>query len=117
VDSEAAFGAKLDPGLDLILGDYKLAQFSALRALEILKHRGLDIPFIVVSGVVGEAAVAEAMRSGAHDYMSKGDLTCLQPAVERELRARAERSAAGATEGRATSSEPRWISAIACGLR
>jgi PAS domain S-box-containing protein len=100
VESEAAFVAKLDPGLDLILADYNLAQFSALRALEIVRERELDIPFIVVSGTSGEAAAVEAMRSGAHDYMSKGDLTSLRSAVERELRARAERKAAGAAQGR-----------------
>ena len=62
VDTEAAFAAKLDAGLDLILADYSLPQFNAPRALDMLKERDLDIPFIVVSGTVGEDAAVAVMR-------------------------------------------------------
>src|SRR5256884_163454 len=99
VDTEAAFAAKLESGLDLILADYSLPQFTAPRALDILKERDLDIPFIVVSGTVGEDAAVEVMRGGARDYVFKGNLSRLRPAVEREVRAAAERKAARAAQG------------------
>jgi diguanylate cyclase (GGDEF)-like protein/PAS domain S-box-containing protein len=94
VDTEAEFTAKLDASLDLIIADYSLPQFDAPRALAILKELGLDIPFIVVSGTMAEEAAVAAMRAGAHDYVFKGNLSRLRPAVEREVRAAAERKAA-----------------------
>src|SRR3989442_348410 len=94
VDTEAAFAAKLDSGLDLILADYSLPQFDAPRALDVLKERDLDIPFIVVSGTVGEDAAVAVMRGGARDYVFKGNLSRLRPVIEREVRAAAERRAA-----------------------
>ena len=99
VDTEAGFVARLPTGFDLIIADYSLPQFSAPRALEILKGLDLDIPFIVVSGTVGEDAAVAAMRGGAHDYVFKGNLSRLRPAVEREVRAAAERKAARAAQG------------------
>ncbi len=98
VDTEAGFAAKLRTGLDLIIADYTLPQFSVPRALATLKAADLDIPFIVVSGNIGEDAAVEAMRSGAHDYVFKGNLSRLRPAVEREVRAAAERKAARAAQ-------------------
>lgn len=94
VDTEVAFTAKLNGGLDLIIADYHLPQFDAPRALDILKELDLDIPFIVVSGTVGEDAAVAVMRSGARDYVFKDNLSRLRPAVEREIRAAAERKAA-----------------------
>jgi diguanylate cyclase (GGDEF)-like protein/PAS domain S-box-containing protein len=82
--------------LDLIIADYTLPQFSAPRALAMLKAGDLDIPFIVVSGNIGEDAAVEAMRGGAHDYVFKGNLQRLRPAVDREIRAAAERKTARA---------------------
>ena len=67
VDTEADFVAKLNRGLDLIIADYHLPQFSAPRALALLNQLDLDIPFIVVSGTIGEAAAVAVMRSGARD--------------------------------------------------
>jgi diguanylate cyclase (GGDEF)-like protein/PAS domain S-box-containing protein len=99
VDTEAAFAAKLDTRPDLIIADYSLPKFSAPRALDLLKERGLDIPFIVVSGTIGEDAAVAAMRSGARDYVFKGNLSRLRPAVEREVLAAAERKAARVAEG------------------
>ena len=96
VDTEAGFAAKLDPGLDLILADYNLPQFDAPRALDMMKERDLDIPFIVVSGTVGEDAAVAVMRGGARDYVFKGNLSRLRPVIEREIRAAAERKAARA---------------------
>jgi len=71
---------------DIILCDYSMPQFNALNALEIVKGNGLDIPFIIVSGTVGEDIAVSAMKAGAHDYFTKGKLTRLLPAIERELR-------------------------------
>jgi len=99
VDSEADFAAKLHAGLDLIIADYHLPQFGAPRALEVLNKLDLDIPFIVVSGAVGEDDAVAVMRSGARDYLFKDNLSRLGPAVEREVRAAAERRAARAAQG------------------
>jgi signal transduction histidine kinase len=60
--------------------------FSGIAALELLKKSGLDIPFIVVSGTIGEDLAVAAMKAGAHDYMMKGNLQRLVPSIERELR-------------------------------
>lgn len=76
---------------DLVISDYRMPNFSAPAALETLKKSGLDLPFIIVSGKIGEEMLVDAMRSGAHDYLMKGNLSRLIPAVERELRESAER--------------------------
>lgn len=79
---------------DLVLADYQLPQFSAPAALRLLKSTGHDLPFIVVSGTVGEDTAVEVLRAGAHDFMIKGKLARLGPVVQRELReaqVRAER--------------------------
>jgi PAS domain S-box-containing protein len=70
---------------DVILCDYSMPHFNALSALSTLKETGLDIPFIIISGTVGEAVAVEAMRAGAHDYLMKGNLVRLAPTIEREL--------------------------------
>ena len=70
---------------DLVLSDFSLPGFDAGAALAILRETGLDLPFIVVSGVIQETAAIELMRSGAHDYLMKDDLGRLAPAVRREL--------------------------------
>jgi PAS domain S-box-containing protein len=71
---------------DIVISDYILPRFSGLHALSVLKDSGLDIPFVIVSGNIGEDIAVEAMRRGAHDYIIKGNLARLAPAVERELR-------------------------------
>lgn len=71
---------------DVIIADYHMPQFGAPAALRILRESGKDIPFIVVSGVIGEDLAVEMMKSGAHDYLMKENLTRLAPAVEREIR-------------------------------
>lgn len=70
---------------DVVLSDFHLPQFDASEALATLRESGLDIPFIVISGVIKEEAAIELMRSGAHDYLMKNNLSRLAPAVEREL--------------------------------
>ncbi|HWR21255.1 MAG TPA: response regulator [Verrucomicrobiae bacterium] len=71
---------------DLVIADYSLPRFSGLAALALLKETEFDLPFIVVSGTIGEDLAVEAMKAGAHDYILKGNLTRLLPAVQRELR-------------------------------
>lgn len=71
---------------DVILSDYSMPQFSGLLALEVYQNQGLDIPFIIVSGAVGEASAVEVMKAGAHDYLMKDNLTRLGAVIEREMR-------------------------------
>jgi len=71
---------------DIIIADYQLPDFDAPAALAILKESGLDIPFIVASGIMGEDIAVQMMKEGAADYLTKGRLSRLAPAVERELR-------------------------------
>lgn len=70
---------------DVIISDYSLPHFSGLAALELLKQSELDIPFIIVSGAIGEDVAVGAMKAGAHDYILKGNLTRLAPAISREI--------------------------------
>jgi PAS domain S-box-containing protein len=70
---------------DVVLADYNMPQFSALEALELVKESGLDLPFIIVSGSIGEETAVAAMRAGAHDYVMKDNMTRLAASVEREL--------------------------------
>ncbi len=86
VETEAAFISALESQKwDIILCDYKLPTFNGIEALSILKKRGDDIPFIFVSGTMGEERAVEAMKHGARDYVMKGNLKRLLPAIEREL--------------------------------
>ena len=84
-----------ESGWDVVIADYSLPEFSAPAALSMVKERGLDVPFIVVSGTVGEVTAVEMMRAGAQDYIMKDNMTRLAPAVERELRDAAERRRTG----------------------
>jgi PAS domain S-box-containing protein len=76
---------------DIVIADYSLPSFSAPEALKLLQSQKLDLPFIIVSGTIGEDIAVTAMKAGAHDYLIKGNLTRLVPAVERELREAKER--------------------------
>ncbi len=78
---------------DVVLADHAMPQFSAPAALELVKEQGLDVPFIIVSGLIEEETAVAAMRAGAHDYVMKERLARLVPAVERELRDAEVRSA------------------------
>ena len=77
--------ALLQGNWDLVISDFSMPQFTAPDALEILKSTAIDIPFIVISGTVGEAIAVETMRAGAHDYLMKGRLRRLGEAIRREL--------------------------------
>lgn len=70
---------------DAVIADYSLPAFTGLDALRIIRAKGMDLPFILVSGVIGEEKAVEAMKAGAHDYIMKGNYPRLAPALEREL--------------------------------
>jgi two-component system, cell cycle sensor histidine kinase and response regulator CckA len=92
VETAADMQAALDRQLwDLVIADYTLPRFSAPEALALLQSQQQDLPFIIVSGTIGEEAAVAAMRAGAHDYLLKDNLARLVPAVERELREASER--------------------------
>ena len=85
VDTEESYLDSIGDGLDVILADFNLPQFNALRALQLLNQRRLDIPFIIVSGVISEETAIDCMKLGAADYLLKDRLTRLGKAVERAL--------------------------------
>jgi PAS domain S-box-containing protein len=92
VDTPILMHAALDRQLwDIVIADYTLPAFSAPEALKLLQTRKLDLPFIIVSGTIGEDIAVAAMKAGAHDYLIKGNFARLVPAVERELREAQER--------------------------
>jgi len=76
---------------DIVISDYRMPRFTAPLALETLKESGLDLPVIIVSGKIAEDMLVDAMRAGANDYLIKGNLSRLIPAIEREIREAAER--------------------------
>ena len=87
VDTPEAMNEALDRRhWEVILSDYHMPRFSAPEAYRLMKGRGLDLPFIIISGTVGEEMAVEAMRVGVHDYLLKGSLTRLWAVIERELR-------------------------------
>lgn len=84
-------------GFDAVISDHNLPRFSSTRALEVLKVSGQVLPFLIVSGTIGEDAAVEAMKAGADDYLTKGSLARLGAALRRAIadaRARRERVAA-----------------------
>jgi diguanylate cyclase (GGDEF)-like protein len=87
VDSAEALNEALErTEWDLVIADYTMPGFSGTAALTIVRERGLDVPFIFVSGTIGEDVAVEAMKNGADDYIIKSNLTRLIPAINRELR-------------------------------
>jgi two-component system sensor histidine kinase UhpB len=87
VQDEAAFRSQLEAAhWDVIIADYRLPRFNAATALRIVQEKRLDVPFVIVSGTIGEDVAVAAMKAGANDYVMKGKLARLVPAVERELR-------------------------------
>jgi sigma-B regulation protein RsbU (phosphoserine phosphatase) len=93
VDNEPDLREALrDPSWQIVISDYAMPGFSGLKALQILRDTNPDLPFILVSGTVGEEIAVDAMRNGANDYIMKDNLTRLIPAIERELRESVERA-------------------------
>lgn len=93
VESEEGFRAALEEDWDAILSDYNLPGFSGMAALEILKDSGRLLPFIIVSGEIGEDVAVQAMRSGANDYLLKSNLARLSPALDQAIDANETRRA------------------------
>jgi two-component system, NarL family, sensor histidine kinase UhpB len=93
---------------DLIISDYTMPSFSGLAALRVAQELRPDLPFIVISGNVGEDVAVEAVRAGANDYLLKGNLRRLSSAVERELRDAEERRARRRIEDALRDSELRF---------
>lgn len=87
VETRSAMAAALQrQPWDVVIADYVVPQFDGLAALALIKERGLDLPFILVSGHITDALAVAAMKAGAHDYVMKDNLARLGPAVQRELR-------------------------------
>jgi PAS domain S-box-containing protein len=93
---------------DIVIADYTLPAFSALEALKLLQRQQQDLPFIIVSGTISEETAVAAMKAGAHDYVTKGNLARLVPAVERELREAVERQKRQVAERALRESEERF---------
>jgi signal transduction histidine kinase len=92
VDTAVDLDAALEESWDVILSDYSIPGFGATQAFAAVRSRGLDVPFILVSGTIGEEAAVEAMRSGVHDFVLKDRLARLAPAIGRELTEAAHRA-------------------------
>jgi two-component system cell cycle sensor histidine kinase/response regulator CckA len=115
-DDPALRDALTERRWDLILCDWSMPRFSARAALATLKALELDVPFVIVSGTVGEESAVEAMRAGADDYVLKDKLGRLIPVVERELREAAERSARQLVEAALRASEARFARLASSGI-
>ena len=105
---EALRAALTNEQWDIILSDYNMPAFSAPEALKIVQESGLDLPFIIISGGIGEDVAVGAMKAGANDYLMKGNLARLPPAVERELRDAGIRAARRQAEEALRESEQRY---------
>lgn len=87
VDTPEAMESAFDKeNWDAIIADYSMPQFNGLAAFNLMKKRNIDLPFIFVSGSIGEETAVEAMKLGVHDYIMKDNLSRLVPAIEREIR-------------------------------
>ena len=98
VETERDYLASLEVLPDVIIADYRLPQFNGLRAMDLLRERGLDVPFILVSGVVGEDQAVEAMKHGVTDYLLKDRLGRLGNAVKSALEQKRLRQERGRTQ-------------------
>src|SRR3569832_1756074 len=112
VDSEPQLREALKQTWDIAISDFAMPGFSGLRAFEILSQERADLPFIFVSGALGEERAVEAMRAGARDYFLKGNLARLNAAVRRELREAANRKQRKIAEETAQREQQRLALAI-----
>ncbi|HKX83292.1 MAG TPA: PAS domain S-box protein, partial [Pyrinomonadaceae bacterium] len=111
VETAAAMEAALREKIwDVIICDYSMPSFSAPQALETLRRSRLDIPFIIISGTVGEEVAVTALKAGANDYLMKDNLVRLVPAIEREMQDAENRRARSQAETRIRESEARFRS-------
>jgi PAS domain S-box-containing protein len=87
VETPEAMSAALEAQTwDVVISDYKMPHFSGVAALQLLQEKGIDLPFILVSGTIGEDVAVETLKAGAHDFILKGNWGRLVPAIIRELR-------------------------------
>ena len=109
VDTPELMSVALSKGpWDIVFSDYSMPNFSASAALELFKKADLDSPFIIISGAIGEEAAVELMKSGAHDFVIKGNLARLIPIIKRELRDAEVRREHRRAEERLKESEERY---------
>jgi hypothetical protein len=97
---------------DVVLSDYSMPTFSAVEALSTLQRAALDIPFIIVSGTIGEETAVHALKSGANDFLTKQQLSRLSPAIDRELREAVRRGTLRTTETALTETKERMRFAL-----
>ncbi|HXF10476.1 MAG TPA: response regulator, partial [Desulfuromonadaceae bacterium] len=115
VDNRDDFIAALEhEGVDLILSDYTMPGFNGLEALNIARERKPDVPFLFVSGTIGEDAAIEAMKNGATDYVLKHRLMRLIPAVDRALRESEEHAERERAETAMRESEHKYRTLFEC---
>lgn len=100
---------------DIIISDFQMPYLNGLIALQVLKESKLDIPFIVISGTIGEEVAVKAMIAGVNDYLMKDNLARLVPAIERELNEAANRKARREAEQNLKESEKRLQLALSAG--
>jgi anti-anti-sigma factor len=113
VDTAAAMSAMLDRGpWDIVLSDHNMPQFSSLDAMALVHDREVDLPFIIVSGSIGEEVVVSAIKAGAQDFVSKDDLARLGTVIERARREIAERRERQRAEEALRQSEERFALAV-----
>lgn len=91
VETPVALNEALEKKWDIIISDYSMPHFNGTDALKVVRQKGQDVPFIFVSGTIGEDVAVAALRVGAQDYLIKTNLSRLIPAVQRELREVVER--------------------------
>ncbi|HVU23347.1 MAG TPA: response regulator [Opitutus sp.] len=108
VETEADFVEQLHPELDLVVSDYAMPEFGALRALALVQERGLQLPFLIVSGTIGEETAVEAMKLGATDYLLKDRLARLGQAIAQALEQKRLRREHGSSELARRDSEERF---------
>lgn len=108
VETREDFLAHLDPALEVILADYSMPQFDALLALSLLQEKGLDIPFIVVTGAIGDETAIECMKQGASDYLLKDRMARLGIAVAHAIEEKRLREEKRRTEASLITSEEKF---------
>jgi PAS domain S-box-containing protein len=109
VQTEKDMAAKLkEQEWDIVISDYLMPKFNGLEAFKLVKESGMDLPFIIISGKIGEDTAVGAMRAGVHDYIMKDKLARLIPAIQRELREAEVRKERRLTEEELKESERRF---------
>jgi two-component system cell cycle sensor histidine kinase/response regulator CckA len=115
-DAPAMRAALARRAWDAVVSDWQMPRFSGSEALAVLSVSGQDLPFIILSGSIGEETAAEAMRAGASDFVLKDRLSRLGPALEREVRERRGRESRRQAESALHASEARFARLSECGI-